>query len=111
MIPKPKSLTMKRLTTVKSDSVKNGMKKAERVTRKCVACGDIRPKSELFRIVRNREGEITVDLSGRADGRGAYLCRNVDCMRKAVSSRALNRSFKCEIDKELIENLFSELMK
>ena len=98
------------MTTVKSNLITNGNKKAEKVSRKCVVCGSIRPKSELVRIVRSREGEIAVDLTGRANGRGAYLCRTGECLKKAVSSKALNRSFKCEIDKDFIESLFSELM-
>ena len=92
---------------MKSNLKVKSVKKADKVTRKCIGCGEIRPKSELLRIVRNNEGEVSIDLTGRANGRGAYICRSHDCLKKAISSRALNRSFKCEIDNKLTEGLLN----
>lgn len=62
--------------------------------RKCIACGCLKEKSELFRIVLSESGELTLDLTGKKDGRGAYLCRSADCLEKAEKTHALSRSFR-----------------
>ena len=62
--------------------------------RKCVGCGEMKPKKELLRILRTETGEFVVDALGKANGRGAYLCRSVECFQKAVKNRGLERSFK-----------------
>ncbi|XME03266.1 RNase P modulator RnpM [Lachnospiraceae bacterium C1.1] len=92
---------------MKNNSKVTGGNKAEKVTRRCIGCGSIKPKSELVRIVRNKEGEVSIDFTLRANGRGAYICRNKDCLKKAIASKALNRSFKCEIDSELTDGLLN----
>ena len=92
---------------MKNELNKSGTRKADKVTRRCVGCNEIRPKGELIRIVRDKEGNVSVDISGRANGRGAYLCRNAECLKKAIKSRALNRSFKCEIDKNVTDDLLN----
>ena len=61
--------------------------------RQCVGCREHRPKRELVRIVRSPEGVVSLDFSGKANGRGAYLCRRPECLRKAVRARALERAF------------------
>jgi predicted RNA-binding protein YlxR (DUF448 family) len=79
--------------------------------RKCIACQDRDSKRDLIRIVKNKEGEIFVDPTGKANGRGAYICNNVECLEKAVKSRALNRAFKLEIPQEIYEKLGEEIKK
>ena len=59
--------------------------------RKCVGCGEMKPKKELLRILRTETGEFVVDALGKANGRGAYLCRSVECFQKAVKNRGLEK--------------------
>ena len=81
-------------------------------TRRCVGCGEHFPKNTLIRVVRSPEGEISLDFVGKASGRGAYICKSVDCFKKARKSQRLSRSLECEIpdgvydemEKELTEN-------
>ena len=63
------------------------MKKIKKVPqRKCIACQDRDNKKELIRIVKNKEGEIFIDLTGKANGRGAYICKDCECLKKAIKS-------------------------
>ena len=71
--------------------------------RKCVGCGEMKPKKELLRILRTETGEFVVDALGKANGRGAYLCRSVECFQKAVKNRGLERSFKQAIPPEVYD--------
>ncbi len=73
--------------------------------RTCIGCREQKPKKELIRVVKNKEEEIFIDLSGKANGRGAYLCKSKDCLEKAIKSKALNRAFSTEIDEETYEKL------
>ena len=73
--------------------------------RTCIGCREQKPKKELIRVVRNKENQIFIDLTGQPNGRGAYLCRSKDCLDKAIKSKALNRAFSTEIDKETYEKL------
>lgn len=77
--------------------------------RMCTGCGEHKPKKELVRIVKTPEGEICVDLTGKKNGRGAYICKNVECLRKAEKSRKLERTFSCQIPKEIYDKLEGEL--
>ena len=77
--------------------------------RRCVGCNAQRPKRELVRVVRSPEGEISIDLRGKAPGRGAYLCPNPECLKKARKSRALERAFDAPIPAEIYEQLTAEL--
>ena len=77
--------------------------------RKCIACQDRDNKRELIRIVKNKEGEIFIDLNGKANGRGAYICKDSECLEKAIKSKALNRAFKMEVPNEVYEKLLAEL--
>ena len=88
------------------------MKKVKKIPqRKCIVCQDRDSKKELMRIVKNKEGEIFLDPSGRANGRGAYICNDAECLKKAIKSKALNRAFKIEVPNEVYENLLEELQK
>lgn len=77
--------------------------------RQCVACREHREKPQLARIVRTPEGAVVYDGKGKVPGRGAYLCRSVDCLEKAVRIRALNRALGCEITPEMIETLRAQM--
>lgn len=65
--------------------------------RQCIGCREMKPKGELIRVVRSPEGEISIDDAGRKPGRGAYVCRSSDCLRRAQKSRALERAFSQKI--------------
>ena len=71
--------------------------------RMCTGCREHKPKAELVRVVRSPEGEVSLDLTGRKNGRGAYICRSADCLRRAVKSRALERAFETEIPAEVYD--------
>lgn len=73
--------------------------------RKCVACSIIKPKNDLIRIVKNKKGIIDVDIMQKAEGRGAYICKNEECLNKLIKSKKLNKSFKQEIDYEIYDKL------
>lgn len=77
--------------------------------RKCIACQERDSKRGLIRIVKNKDGKIFLDESGKANGRGAYICRDVECLKKAIKTKALNKSFKIEVHNEVYENLLKEL--
>lgn len=79
--------------------------------RKCVACQQMKTKKELIRVVKPPEGEITIDLSGRKSGRGAYLCGAVDCFKLAKKSRALDRALKQSVSDELYDQLEQEFIQ
>ena len=78
--------------------------------RMCTGCGEIKPKRELVRVVKNSEGEISLDLTGKAQGRGAYVCRSIDRLKKARKSRRIERSFKCRIPDELYDKMETEMI-
>ncbi len=78
--------------------------------RTCIGCGMERPKKELIRIVRTAEHAILLDPSGRMNGRGAYICRDPACIRKAWKTRGLDRSFKISVPKETYDRLEKEMM-
>ena len=77
--------------------------------RQCVGCREMKPKKELVRVVKSPEGVISMDLRGKAPGRGAYVCRNVECLRRAIKSRALERGFDTAIPQEVYDRLLAEL--
>ena len=77
--------------------------------RQCIGCGEMKPKRELIRVVKPKEGEISLDLTGRLPGRGAYLCRNAECLRMAQKSRRLERSFSCKVEPEVYEVMLHAL--
>ena len=79
--------------------------------RTCALCRTQKNKNELLRIVKNKEGQIFLDPIGKANGRGAYICKDAECLKKAIKSKALNRAFKIEVPNEVYENLLEELQK
>ncbi|MBR0160638.1 MAG: YlxR family protein [Oscillospiraceae bacterium] len=77
--------------------------------RQCLGCRERKLKRELVRIVRSPEGAVSLDFTGKANGRGAYLCHNPECLRRAVKSRALERAFGAAVPEEVYERLAAEL--
>ena len=73
--------------------------------RQCVACREMKAKKELVRVVRSPEGEISLDFRGKAPGRGAYVCPQAECLRRAIKSRALERGLDCQIPQEIYDQL------
>lgn len=78
--------------------------------RTCIGCNEIKPKKELIRIVKNKEGNIFVDKTGKANGRGAYLCDNIECLEKAIKTKRLERTFETAIDGKIYEDLRGEML-
>lgn len=76
--------------------------------RKCVGCGEMKNKKEMMRVIKTKEDEIILDVTGRKNGRGAYLCFSRECLEKAVKNKGLERSLKTAIPKEVYENLEKE---
>ena len=70
----------------------------------------LKPKKELIRIVKNKEGNIFVDKTGKANGRGAYLCDNIECLEKAIKTKRLERTFETAIDGKIYEDLRGEIL-
>lgn len=77
--------------------------------RRCVGCNEGKPKKELVRIVRTAAGEISVDLTGKKSGRGAYICPSRECLAKAQKARRLERALSCQIPPEIYERLADEV--
>ena len=73
--------------------------------RMCVSCREMQPKKELIRVVRTPEGAVILDTTGRANGRGAYLCKKSACLEKAIKSRALERALETKIEPETYDTL------
>ena len=73
--------------------------------RTCMGCNTQKNKNELIRIVKNKEGNIFVDTTGKASGRGAYICNDVQCLEKAIKSKRLEKCFETKIDNEIYVSL------
>ncbi len=76
--------------------------------RKCIGCGEMKDKKAMIRVIKSSEGEISLDVTGRMNGRGAYLCNNRECLDKAIKQRGLERSFQMSIPKEVYDSLSKE---
>ena len=79
--------------------------------RTCVGCKEVKPKKELIRVVKQSDGKIMLDFTGKANGRGAYLCPNADCLSQAIKTKRLSREFECEIPKVVYDDLQTQIMK
>lgn len=73
--------------------------------RTCIGCNEVKLKKELIRVVKNKEGEISIDKTGKANGRGAYLCDDIKCLEKAIKTKRLERSFEIQISNEIYDEL------
>ena len=77
--------------------------------RQCLGCNEHKPKIELLRVVRSPEGEISLDFKGKKSGRGAYLCRNLKCLRRARKSHRIDRNLECEIPEAVYDAMEAEM--
>lgn len=77
--------------------------------RKCSGCGIMKPKKELVRIVKTPDNDVLLDLSGKINGRGAYICRSSECLIKAKKAKRIERSLSCKISEELYSAMETEL--
>ncbi len=77
--------------------------------RMCSGCRESKPKSELIRVVRTPEGNIIVDKTGKVSGRGAYLCKNEECFKKSVKSKALSRALEVNINDDVFQAIAKEI--
>jgi predicted RNA-binding protein YlxR (DUF448 family) len=77
--------------------------------RKCIGCNEMKDKKELIRIVRNKEGDMSIDLTSKMAGRGAYICKDRKCFDMAAKAKRLEKSFKCKIPDEIYDSLREEI--
>ena len=77
--------------------------------RMCLGCREHKGKNDLVRVVRSPEGEISVDLTGRKNGRGAYICRSAECLKKARKQKAISKALNCEISDDVFEQLLVQI--
>ncbi len=85
------------------------MKEKKIPQRQCTGCGEMKPKSELVRIVRSPEGEISYDATGRKNGRGSYICKSRDCFEKALKKKAFERAFGVKLTESLTDSIREEI--
>ncbi len=86
------------------------MNKTKKVPlRKCVGCSESKPKKELIRIVKNKEQEVFIDETGKANGRGAYVCKDIKCLDKAIKTKAIYKVLGKDLTKDTIESLRQSL--
>ena len=81
------------------------MKQKKIPMRMCIACRESKPKKELIRIVKNKEGELNVDTTGKMPGRGAYLCPSVACLERAFKTKALQRALEVNMTEEMLSEI------
>lgn len=79
--------------------------------RQCIGCGEMKGKKEMMRVLKDADGSITLDATGRKNGRGAYLCISAECLKKARKNKGLERSFKMSIPEQVYENLEKEFQE
>ncbi|HIZ55589.1 MAG TPA: YlxR family protein [Firmicutes bacterium] len=77
--------------------------------RMCTGCNQMKPKKEMVRVVKSPEGEISIDLTGKKSGRGAYVCRNIECLQKARKSRRFEKSFSQKIPDAVYDQMEADL--
>jgi len=77
--------------------------------RTCIGCNEGKPKKELIRVVKTAEGEVSIDATGKKNGRGAYICPDISCLEKAIKTKRLSRTFEMPIENELYENLRNQI--
>ena len=77
--------------------------------RMCTGCMEMKPKKELIRVVKSPEGEVSVDLTGKKSGRGAYICKNIECLEKSFKTKRLSRNLDIAINDEIYNRLRKEI--
>ncbi len=79
--------------------------------RMCVGCRVMRPKKEMLRVVRSAEGQVSIDPTGKAAGRGAYICKDIACLERAIKTRGLERAFEQKVEPMIYETLKADFVK
>jgi predicted RNA-binding protein YlxR (DUF448 family) len=87
------------------------MNKRKIPMRMCTGCMEMKAKKELIRIVKNKEGEVSMDLIGKKPGRGAYICKKTDCLDKAIKSKRLDKNLEVKINDEVYEKLKEKIIE
>lgn len=77
--------------------------------RMCTGCMEMKPKKELVRVVKSPEGDVSIDLTGKKSGRGAYVCKSIECFEKAFKTKRLSRNLETNISEEIYEKLKDEV--
>ena len=77
--------------------------------RQCVGCREMKPKKELIRVVKSPDGAISLDFRGKVPGRGAYLCPDAACLKRAIKAKALERAFDLAIPQEIYDSLLQKM--
>lgn len=77
--------------------------------RKCTGCNEMKPKRELVRVVRSPQGEVSLDLTGKKPGRGAYICKNAECLKLAKKAKRIERALECTISPQLYDTMEKEI--
>lgn len=77
--------------------------------RQCTGCREMKPKKELIRVVKSPENEISLDFKGKSQGRGAYVCPDMNCLKKAIKTKALERSLEISIPEEIYSQLREQM--
>ena len=85
------------------------LKKRKIPMRMCVGCREMKPKAELMRVVKPQDGDCAIDRTGKAPGRGAYVCESAECLKKAQKTKALERALEAKIDDSVFEQLASQI--
>ncbi len=78
--------------------------------RKCLGCNEMRPKKEMMRVVRTPEGNVSIDLKGKASGRGCYVCPNIECLDKALKGKRIESALETEINEDIISLLREHIL-
>lgn len=87
------------------------MMKSKRVPlRMCSGCGAMVDKKQLVRVVKSKDGEVSLDLQGKKPGRGAYVCKNLDCLKKARKAKRFEKTFKMQISSDIFDQMEQEMM-
>ena len=77
--------------------------------RKCTGCNEMKPKRELVRVVRSPQGEVSLDLTGKKPGRGAYICKNAECLKLEKKAKRIERALECTISPQLYDTMEKEI--
>lgn len=88
-----------------------GMKPRKIPLRQCLGCSEHKPKAELLRVLRAPDGSVGLDFTGKKSGRGAYICRSAECLRKARKSRRLERALECAVPDDVYARMESEILE
>ena len=86
------------------------MKAKREVKRMCVGCGEMFDKRSLIRVVKSPEGEISIDLTGKKNGRGEYICNSTECLKKAKKRKSIERAFSMKIDDSVYDEMEEEIL-